>query len=288
MSRDFLEDRTNLGITEFVWAPDGRSVYVGGYEPSGIPSIWRVDITSARELGELTQLTSGPAQARHFTLSRDGRRLVFTAQVDQVRIWSFPLDEPRHTISHERGRPLTDADELPLYIAGSSSIATPGAKFGLALLPLPTDESIATPRTLISDASFNFWQPHYSPDGRWLAFVAQQADGAGRLAVTSPLGGRWWTVTEVNADKPRWARDGRFIYFVSSALSGVNDVWAVPFDLAHGTASGAPIPVTRFDGTRWNIVRNPITEEMSVGRGALVLPVHDTSGNIWMLDNVDR
>jgi Tol biopolymer transport system component len=65
--------------------------------------------------------------------------------------------------------------------------------------------------------------PHWSPDGRWVAF-----DSRG-VFVVSAEGGEPRRVTEGNWDDvaPSWSRDGKWIYFCSNR-SGDWELWKVP------------------------------------------------------------
>ena len=66
-------------------------------------------------------------------------------------------------------------------------------------------------------------------------------------------------------------------------------VWALRFDDVHGTAIGAPFRVTHFESRARQITSTDIGgSDPSVSRTGLLLPMTDTTGSIWMLDNVDR
>jgi hypothetical protein len=61
------------------------------------------------------------------------------------------------------------------------------------------------------------------------------------------------------------------------------------FDDAKGAAVGAPFQVTHFDGPARQIRSRDLgMTEQSVSRTRLLLPMTDTTGSIWMLDNVDK
>jgi hypothetical protein len=60
------------------------------------------------------------------------------------------------------------------------------------------------------------------------------------------------------------------------------------FDEAQGRAIGQPFQVTRFDTPARHISTNVGGSEPSVSRTALILPMTEMSGSIWMLDDVDR
>jgi Tol biopolymer transport system component len=91
------------------------------------------------------------------------------------------------------------------------------------------------------------------------------------------------------ADKPRWAPDGRTIYFVArhSSYSGYN-VWGVRFDSARGIPGTEPFRVTSFDSMTLAIDPRMTVTETGVSSNRLVLPMMSVTGNIWMLDNVDK
>jgi hypothetical protein len=67
------------------------------------------------------------------------------------------------------------------------------------------------------------------------------------------------------------------------------NVWGLEFDDAHGTAVGVPFQVTHFDGPARQIRSRELgTLDQSVSRTRLMLSMTDTTGSIWMLDNVDK
>ena len=96
-------------------------------------------------------------------------------------------------------------------------------------------------------------------------------------------------ITDVRqwADKPRWSPDGKTIYFLSDRR-GFFNVWGVHFDPVKGRPQGEPFQVTSFETPTLMIPKNAAAVEVSLTDDRLVLPIVQTSGNIWILDNVDR
>ena len=88
-------------------------------------------------------------------------------------------------------------------------------------------------------------------------------------------------------DKPRWSPDGKTIYFVSDS-GGFFNVWGIRFDAAAGKPVGLPFRVSHFDSPRLMIPRYIPPVELSLAQAKLVLTMAQESGNIWILDNVDR
>ena len=80
------------------------------------------------------------------------------------------------------------------------------------LLPLEGDRK---PRPFLQ-TSFNERVPMFSPDGRWLAWLAYVSDESGREEVyVQPFpgpGGKWQISTE-GGSEPVWARNGRELFY---------------------------------------------------------------------------
>ncbi len=162
----------------------------------------------------------------------------------------------------------------------------------ICLLPLSAAPHAETEaRVLTSDPAYNFYEFHTSPDGRWIAFQAVKAVGAtdSTIYVIPGSGGQRVRITEGKYwdDKPRWAPDGKTIYFVS-ARTGFLNLWGVRFDPVRGQPSGEPFRVTGFESPHRMIPDRMFTLGMSLTENRLVLPMAEVSGNIWVLEDVDR
>jgi len=103
------------------------------------------------------------------------------------------------------------------------------------------------------------------------------------------MGGPWVQITDGNQwdDKPRWSPDGRTIYYLSER-KGFFNLWGIRFDPAKGQPQGKPFQVASFDSPSPMIPKFIQAVEFSLTDGRLVLPLEQTSGSIWVLDNVDR
>lgn len=102
----------------------------------------------------------------------------------------------------------------------------------LELWPTQNVTGTTSDRVLVEDAQAKLWQGRFSPDGRWLSFVTQPTDGPARtqLVVTPAAGAARADWTHIvpeheGADKPRWAPDGRTIYFVSQQNTSFFNLW---------------------------------------------------------------
>lgn len=186
---------------------------------------------------------------------------------------------------------LTDWTPDGKWILASSDWRTPG-RVALCLFPLDAAPHAETQmRVIASDPERNLWQGRFSPDGRWISFNAFSATDAAvsTVYVVPASGGPWIPITEGRYwdDKPRWSPDGKTIYFVSNR-TGFFNVWKVRFDPTTGKPLGQPSRVTDFESPAQLIMPNPVPMELVLTHDRLILPMLESSGGIWILENVDR
>ncbi len=61
----------------------------------------------------------------------------------------------------------------------------------------------------------NEYNPTFSPDGRWLAYVSDESGQPKIYLREYPDAGQKWTVSTLGATNPVWSRDGRELYYIS-------------------------------------------------------------------------
>ena len=145
-------------------------------------------------------------------------------------------------------------------------------------------------RKITSASDYNLWQGHFSPDGRWILFLATRSKGVESTIFLMPAaGGTWIPVTDGKQwdDKPRWSPDGKTIYFVSGR-NGFFNVYGARFDSGKGKPVGLPFRVTDFRSTAAMIPQAIIPVELGISPDRLVVNVTQISGNIWVLDHAER
>jgi hypothetical protein len=162
----------------------------------------------------------------------------------------------------------------------------------LVIWPVTSERRLGPPRVLLEVKGRRFWQGLHSPDGRTLAFVSERADHPGRLEMgVMPADGpsaQGWTRLAADhdwPDKPRWAPDGRTLYFLSRKGTGDFNVWSISMDAS--TATGEPLQVTRFSSPALKIDPNMAVSEMDVRGRRLMLVMAGATGNIWVLSNAN-
>jgi Tol biopolymer transport system component len=145
----------------------------------------------------------------------------------------------RSTLGESTTSPLFAADNVPavpLDISpdGRAILYVP-IESGSARLMVRSLVDASPPRQIGPSTTRLGIEAAFSPDGKWLVYAV--AEGASRrMYVTAyPDGKQRFTVSALNGARPRWRRDGREIFFVSSEGAGAG---------ARGPVQIVAVPVT--------------------------------------------
>jgi Tol biopolymer transport system component len=217
-------------------APDGRHAAVERISPrDGTSNIWLVDPDTGLE----TQFTFDGAS--HPIWSPDGRFVTFNRN---RAVFRKPVDG---TAAEEQVYRESDggvfgpvADWLPDGRAFVMRDVPEGTGSATGRLVLVTPGS-ATKPAAIAGTQFN---GRVSPDGKWLAYSADE-NGVEEVYVQPfPATGAKWLVSRGGGVRPRWRRDGRELFFIaSSAVNGAGHLMAVPVDAQPQFRVGTPRPL---------------------------------------------
>jgi Tol biopolymer transport system component/DNA-binding winged helix-turn-helix (wHTH) protein len=227
------------------WSPDGTRLAYGRLKTTGTRER-RLFVWSAESRDEEPLTAPSNLQMYVYDWSPDGKQLLVAQQEDQT---------------HE------------VWLRSAA--------------PMPNSEPA---RKIITNPAYHLYQPHFSPDGRWIVFEAirsQPTLNESTLYVTLATGGPWIRITDGKHwdDKPRWAPDGKTLYFVSSR-GGFLNVWGIRFDPTKGKVVGDPFLVTFFEGPDLMVPKVMGFVDLSLTQDKLVLNMSKVSGSIWLLDNV--
>ncbi|MDQ1474177.1 MAG: eukaryotic-like serine/threonine-protein kinase [Bryobacterales bacterium] len=256
--------------------PDGsKLVYYA--TTSGNMDIWILDLHSGKE----SQLTFTPFGEAAPLISPDGSKVYYTIY-GKRQVYSMAAQGGEFAkICEDCGTWNLSNDGAKLLYWYSTS--KPLVSIGLVEL------STARKVELIRHPQYSLYQPHFSPDDRWIAFLAKTGQDRSRIYITPFKGpvtsdtGEWIPVTdgENTGDKPRWSPDGNMLYFTSER-DGFRCIWAQRLDRVTKHPVGAPFNVHHFHTSRrslMNVGLGPL--EISVTRNALVFNLGEITGNIW-------
>jgi Tol biopolymer transport system component/predicted Ser/Thr protein kinase len=244
---------------------------------SGNLNIFTIDVLRDRE----RQLTSTPFGESSPIISSDGSTVYYSIY-GKREVWSQPAEGGEATkLCQDCGD--WDVSRDRSMILYWYSITKPLVSIGL--LSLPTGKKTE----LIDHPEYSLYQPHFSPDQRWIVFLAKTGQDRTRIYVT-PFRGEarqelsaWIPITSGDAldDKPRWSPNGNLMYLVSER-DGFRCLWAQRLDPQTKRPIGDAFAVRHFHTSRrslMNVGFGPL--ETSVARAAIVFNLGEITGNLW-------
>lgn len=264
--------RGDKSATSPAFSPDGRWLAFLSSR-SGTTQIWAIPLTG----GEAEQLTSGEAGVSRFRWSPEGGKLAYTMPDPETAEQKQAKREKRdvqvvdtefryahlYVIPFE---PVADGKRVAERLTSGSFHVTDfdwapgGDRLVFAHQPDPRintarrDGDLAvveiagskvTP--LLTEGGVHS-EPHYSPDGRTIAFVSTgnqpEPVGLGDIYLIAAEGGKPRKLADTpdrSAAILEWSRDGRLVYFTESVRTG-RHLLALPVD------GGAPRFITQGAG----------------------------------------
>jgi eukaryotic-like serine/threonine-protein kinase len=192
-------------------SPDGKKLAFTLGSPGF--DIWTYDIAR----GVKTRLTFGSASAQanlYEVWSRDGQRIAYSS----VRGGKYGLYVKSADGSGGEEVLLEGSKQLK-YVSDWSpdgkSLAYQEAGQGnmtIQILPLNGEQK---PYTFLQ-SQFSEILPVFSPDGKWVAYCSNESGEMKVYVVPFPGPGGKWQVSPLGGYAPRWRRDGKEIFYISS------------------------------------------------------------------------
>jgi Tol biopolymer transport system component/DNA-binding winged helix-turn-helix (wHTH) protein len=265
----------------------------------GKQELWKRSLASGQDR---LLLTAGSISAPRW--SPDGSRLVYRRDFPAALPGS-PVDRAVTIMTVNGGqerlltvpRPMNGGEQLAPFDWSSDGSKILSAcptgqsgNMGVCVFSLVgTSQAEPDLHVIASRPNYSLFEAQFSPDARWVCFNAITAPGISTIYVVPVDGGEWTAVTDGRfwGDKPRWAPDGRAIYFTSTRAGFVN-VWGRRFDPARGIPTGEPFPVTSFETPSRMLLPRIMQLHIALVRKHLILPITDVSSSIWVLDNVNQ
>jgi eukaryotic-like serine/threonine-protein kinase len=187
--------------------------------------IWIVDLA----LGTRQRVTSEPQNDGDPVWSPDGTRVVFTsrrAETPDLFLKWIDRAEPAARLFGTPDQPEWAEDWSPdgRHVAIVRGI-------DLAVVSLADGKL-----HMLTDDLFKEDEPQFSPNGKWIAYNSDESGASEIYAMPFPPTGAKWPVSTGGGVQPRWAHDGKALYF----LRPDGALMRVRMDAATGRPAAAP------------------------------------------------
>ncbi|HEX3927310.1 MAG TPA: protein kinase [Gemmatimonadales bacterium] len=199
-------------FNSFAMSPDGRRVAVGAGGPSGSLDIWVKDL----DRGPFARLTFS-GHDRRPAWSPDGREIAFIRDSGSGGdVFVRPVDgggaERRMAHLDRAVQEIQWSHDGHWILVRTES----GAAGNGDILALRTQSDSAP--VPVATSNFTELQPIFSPDGRWVAYVSNEAVTPEVYVRPFPnsSSGRW-QVSNGGGGSPAWSADGKELFFINSA-----------------------------------------------------------------------
>jgi Tol biopolymer transport system component len=214
-------------------SPDERSIAVGTFSLFG-QDLWRYDLTE----GALTRLTFA-GRIEHPVWSPTANVIaVGFSEIGPYNVFTVPADGSAAPTRLTRGPRVQfpgawtpDGRSLVFYDSTDISVVSLDQK-GTAqpLLTTPFAERM----------------PDLSPDGRWLAYVADETGQQEVYVQAFPGLGAKRRISADGGVEPAWSRDGRKLFYVVHPASGLERMMEVDVTLGATFTAGTPRTLFEF------------------------------------------
>ena len=216
-------------------SPDGRRIAVSILE-SGNYQIWTYDL----ERDTLSRLTHEKSNALG-VWSPDGKQIAFSSNVPgPANIYTVSADgngSPERLTSSKFAQLPGSWSKGNVLVWTEVDTTTVGDLW--ALSPGGSAPPISIRRTL-----FDEFEPTFSPDGRFLAYISNDSGTYEVYVQTYSDRYRRWQISTRGGYEPVWAKDGHELFYIVN-----NKMMAVPVNLEAGFHPGKPQPLfdVRYD-----------------------------------------
>ena len=215
-------------------SPDGQRVAFESARSGGEAAFETAVHVHDLPRGTVTRLTESGSES-HAVWRPDGRAIaVFARRPEASGIYLKDLGGQEHLVFR-----INDGGAYPGSFSPDGAVLAfsqiQGGRYSIWLLTLG-EKPVARPLT---SATASEHSPKFSPDGRWLAYVADQLERS-EVYVRSYPSGEPIPVSSSGGAGPVWSRDGRTLFY-ESAPSGERALMSVPVSVDGGTLKlGAP------------------------------------------------
>jgi Tol biopolymer transport system component/tRNA A-37 threonylcarbamoyl transferase component Bud32 len=191
-------------------SPDGKELAVV-INDDGDLAVWIYEFAR----NTLTRLTFGPGISSSPVWTPDGRRIIYNKRTTTGSpSFYWKLADGSGKEEALSGREFDDPGVAPIVASPDGKtllFVTHNAAGEQAIEALSLDGSYKVQPFLQS--SFNLNGPRFSPDGRWVAYMTDESGRREVCVQPFPRPGGKWMISTDGGESPRWARNGREIFF---------------------------------------------------------------------------
>jgi Tol biopolymer transport system component/DNA-binding winged helix-turn-helix (wHTH) protein len=232
------------GDASFSWSPLGDAIYFErGFR--GATNIFKLTVDpESLQATRIERLTTGPGLDAGVAVSRDGRRLAFTANSQQIRTWLFSFDA---TTGQIKGG--GNAISSPGRTSVDPNLSQDGTKVAYCAPRGESDDHLHVRNELwlksldgreapVFADDYSRWSPHWSPDGTQLVYLRlNPRTNDHQIMVWSSHSHEEEPLTALNdglGGVSDWCPDGKWLLTTSR-----DGIWLVPVTSASRAEAGA-------------------------------------------------
>ena len=231
------------GLSDPVWSPDGRyfAVTAEVYPECGAEADCNTTIRDSVAAGPLAVYMTDELLYRHWTSWREGRYqhvLLVDSETGATVSDLTPgrWDSPTFSVSGGGGYAFSPDGRELCIVSNHDPVAATSTNSDLWLMPVHLEGAPGHPAVNITVDNLGFdGDPHYSPDGRFIAFLSQEKPGRESDLFRLSVYDREKRSTEYLTDRSSfdnwvesvsWGRDSDVIFF-QAAVGGTNPLYRI-------------------------------------------------------------
>jgi Tol biopolymer transport system component len=246
--------------------------------------VWLLDLSTGKKL----RLSSDVSQKFKPVIHADGSRVMWATAQDSVIYAVSPSGGAAEKLCDRCNWPWDWSADHKQILHHGRTPASSATRWARAIM---VNFDTGKRAVYLERPGKNLSQFHWSPDGRWVVFMAEQANRSQVFVAPyredeGPSEAEWIPITDGSSyeGNPQWAPDGNWIY-LKSDRDGFICLWAYPLDPRTRRLAGKAVAVFHSHGSRLSLRNaNEVSQEMSVARDRIVFNQGEISGNIWMTE----